>query len=646
MKGAEPLTITVDPAVMSPEDADAYRRAIGAVAGVSQADLGNIRSLNLNANVFPPRGPRGPIANLVDLTKQFMLSGPPTHVSNTIGNTIQLLKSPVALTLGGRPRDAWAGVEAVGKAMPEAFGAMLDAARGTSRASLATPAGSSGRWYEPVFRALSASDAFTRTLAEYQGMAEHASHLLSEAGMSPNSKGASAFLLSKAAEIADMGRARGSQAVFMTDKASGTSRLDQLADLISKTKEGLLASPDLKNQALGALLDTQLPFLGVPTRILQVGSRQLPGISQATTLYRMTNASSRAEAQRALGEGIMETAIQIGLAYQIANGNIRGPDDPDHPNEANILGNWVNLNSIAGAYALPAQIMAAAYEGYNKPLTSADQDELTRVGNALNSSIKPLAQAVPGLQMMHFLASLGSGQGLTGAAQQEISDTLSRIAAPGAGKFVEDVVDPIQRDIAKQGPASLYEPTMARIPGLAERLPARIDLTTGEPMEKRRAGPGVLLGVESYDESAFREVANKLAKQGYDTKPPTTYPNQVSIAGSTINLKPDEQRQVAQITGQYLGNLSARVQTPEFQNASEVRQAAVVKALLDAQVKARESAVAQVLGRDELRARILKGQKDTGRLRAQETPVIGNLLGNLSTSLSDQLAGAGVSARP
>jgi hypothetical protein len=642
----ERVTMSVDPSVMTPEDAQAYKQAMGSVAGVSQADVKGIRTANLNPAVYPPRGARGPIANLVDVTKQFMLSGPPTHVSNTIGNTIQLLKSPVALALGGRPRDAWAGVEAVGRALPEAFSNSLAAAGGTARASLATPAGSSGRWYEPVFRALSASDAFTRTLAEYQGMAEHASHLLSDAGIKPNSPRATPFLMSHAAEIADQGRARGSQAVFMADRAAGTSRLDQLANLISNTKEGLLASPKLGNQALGALLDTQLPFLGVPTRILQVGSRQLPGISQASTLYRMTNATSRAEAQRALGEGIMETAIQLGLAYQIAQGNIRGPDDPDHPNEANIMGNWVNLNNIAGAYALPAQIMAAAYEGYNKPLTSADQDELTRVGNALNSSIKPLAQAVPGLQMMHFLASLGSGAGLTGAAQQEVSDTLSRIAAPGLAKFGEDVFDPTQRDIAKQALGAFYEPTMARIPGLAERLPARIDLTTGEPMEKRRAGAGVLLGVESYDESPFREVANDLAKKGYDTKPPTTYPNQVSIAGSTINLKPDEQRQVAQITGQYLGNLSARVQTPEFQNADDSRQAAIVKALLDAQTKARESAVAQVLGRDELRRRILAGTKDTGRLANQAPPVLGNLLGNISTSLSDQLAGAGVSARP
>jgi flagellum-specific peptidoglycan hydrolase FlgJ len=625
------------------EQAQANARiAVGGISSpiIDQSALSRIRTGGLNTTTPAPRGPRGPIARGVDVTKQFMLSGIPGLISNTVGNTLELLSSPVALTLGGRPRDAFAGTAAVIRAVPDALATTLDATRGVNRASLAAPA-STTHWSDPIFRVLSASDAFTRTLGEYQGMAEHASHLLTDAGISPSSPRAAAFLASRADDIARMGRRRGSETVFMSDRAAGSSRLDQLADQLSTYKEGLLASPDLRQQFVGALLDTQLPFLGVPTRLLQIGARRLPVASQLTTLYRMTNAPTRAEAQRALGEGIMQTAIQIGLASQIAQGNIRGPDDPDHPGEAQILGNWVNLNNISGGYALPAQIMAAFAEGHAKSLDQPAKDitdeEFNRVGNALNASIKPLAQAVPGMQMMHFLASLGSGAGLSAALQQEVQDTLSRIVAPGLLKTVEDITDPAQRDIARTGLTGLYQPAQARIPGLAGQLPEHIDPTTGEPMEKRRSGPGVLLGVESYDESPIREEANRLAKLGYDTKPPTAYPNQVSVSGSLIKLNPDEQRQVAQITGQRLGNFADRLDSPSYQDADDKRKAALMRAYLDAAQKARESAVAEVLGRDELRKRVQAGTRDTGRL-ADQGPGLGNVIGELGQRA---LAGVG-----
>jgi hypothetical protein len=481
-------------------------------------------------------------------------------------------------------------------------------------------------------------------------MAEHASLLLRQAHIDPSDPAAQSFLMNLAPEIAAKGASSGGQSVFMTNTAAGTrSKIDQLANSLSRYKEGLLASPSLKDQALGALLDTQLPFLGIPTRVLQIGLHNLPGLSQVSGAVRLAAASTGAERQRIAGEMVMETAIQWGLANQIAAGNIRGPDDLDHPDQAQILGNWVKMRDL-GRYALPAQIMAAAYEGYNKPVNAPGQSipeaEMTHLGDALTASMKPLTTAIPGMQMLHFIGSLGSGVGLGTALRQELSDTVSRMITTGAGQFIEDWTDPTQRDVAKTGLASIIQPAMARIPGVAGTLPARIDPTTGQPMEKRSSGLGALLGVESYDESPLRVEANRLHQAGYTSiTAPTTYANSVSIAGSAIPLSPDEQRAVAAITGKYLGDVGQRIQSPAYQNLpNDDLKAAQVKAILDSAAKARQSAVVQVLGAPEVNARILADQKSTGRLNAQVPYGLGDLTSSLESQIARQAQSVGVGA--
>jgi len=632
MKGQEPLTLSVDPSVMTPDDRERYEQARGAVAGlatafVDQPTLTGIRGGGVIPGPSPIAGGRGPIATAVDVTKQFMLSNPSTHVGNTIGNTLELLRSPVALTLGGRPLDALAGIGATTRALPDATVAALQALRGTAPASLGSAAQTS-RWWQPVYKALGAADQFTRTLGEYQGMAEHASYLLRQAGIDPASAGAQPFLASHAAEITDAGRRAGGNSVFQMQRTAtgGLGFLDDLANRFGHYKEGLLSSPSNRDQLLGALLDTQIPFSGVPSRILQIGTGRLPGISQVSGASRAIQAArvgDYATMQREIGNTLMESAIQVWIAEQVREGNIRGPDDPDHPGEVNLLGNWVN-GGLLGAYALPAMIMAAAAEGFGKPLTrpteGAGDAVMQRMGNALASSMKPFVQAIPGMQMVHFLGALGEGPGT--AFKGELQDTINRITAPGAAKFIEDVTDPTQRDVS-QGLAGLWETPMARWPGLAQMLPARIDPTTGEPMEKRRSGPGIVLGAESWDESRIREEGNRLVKAGYPkATPPSTYPDQVTVGRSIVTLKPDEQRAVAEITGKMLGNFAARLDEPGYKNAPIATQARMMEAYLNAADRAKVSAALKVLGRPELMRRAALGQKDIGgRLVNQGPPV-------------------------
>jgi hypothetical protein len=205
-------------------------------------------------------------------------------------------------------------------------------------------------------------------------------------------------------------------------------------------------------------------------------------------------------------------------------------------------------------------------------------------------------------------------------------------------------MDPVARDINKQGVQSLWEYPQSRIPGLAELLPAKIDPTTGQVLEKRRTGPGILIGQENPDvESAITQEANRLKKQGYDVSAPKAYPQSVTIGGSKIPLKPDQQRAVTQITGQMLGNFAERLNQPAYQNASDDRKAKMMQAYLNAAERARVSAAVQVLGRDEARRLQVKYRDVAGRLvnAGVPAPASEELPFSMASSqhILDQLAG-------
>jgi soluble lytic murein transglycosylase-like protein len=626
----------------------------------------NLRSLRETR--FPPTRPsqpptRGPIAQAVDLTKQSMLSNPATHIANVIGNTIELARQPVALTLGGRGADAVAGVSAVGRALPEAVGAAVSALRGRQLATLERPGGTiggpgvGGAVKSSVFRALSASDAFTRTLGEYQGMAAEASRLLREAGMSASDPQAETYLARHATDLYREGTRAGAQSVFgrVASTEQGTGVLDNVFRAYSNEKEKLLASPRLRDQAGGALMDFGIPFSGVPVQMLQIGLNRLPVAAQATgaiRTIRALRAGNMGAAKRAFGETTLETMIQLAIAKNVGDGNITGPDDPEHPNSVRVGGNWMSMNEM-GAYALPMQIMASWADGYEKgghdvpPSTpgATDLEKLTnyfgpRFGAALNASLKPFQQGIPGENLIRFVSNLGQG-GATGAGLGLAQDAVSRVTVPGAARFVENLTDPVARDINRKGVASLWEGTMANWPGLAQQLPAKIDPTTGDVLNKVRSGAGILVGGQQDVESPITQEANRLKKEGYAVNPPKVYPDTVTISGAQVKLSPDEQRKVTMITGKTLGDFADRLTRPDYQNSTDNRKAQLMQSYLNAAERTRLSAVRQVLGQPELRRRVLAGGRTVGRLTTQtaapEVPFLSS--SGLSADEQQQLAG-------
>jgi len=600
---------------------------------------------SLRETRFPPTRPslpatRGPIAHAVDLTKQSMLSNPATHIANVIGNTIELARQPVALTLGGRGADAVAGVSAVGRALPEAVGAAVSALRGRQLATLERPGGTiggpgvGGAVKSSVFRALSASDAFTRTLGEYQGMAAEASRLLREAGISASDPQAESYLARHATDLYREGTRAGAQSVFgrVASTGQGTGVLDNIFRTYSNAKEGLLNSPRLRDQAAGALMDFSIPFSGVPVQMLQIGLNRLPVAAQATGAVRAVRAlraGNMGEAQRAMGETGLESMVQLAIAKNVADGNITGPDDPEHPNSVRLNGNWVSMNEW-GAYALPMQIMASWADGYEKgghdvPASTpgaSDAEKLTnyygpRFAAAFNASLKPFQQGIPGENLIRLVSNISQG-GATAGALGMAQDAVNRITVPGAARFVENATDPVARDINRKGVSSLWEGTMANWPGLAQQLPAKIDPTTGEVLNKARSGIGTLVGGQQDVASPLTIEADRLHKAGFtDVVAPKAYPQDVTIGGAKVTLSPDEQRAVTEITGAALDKIAQRMDAPEYQNAPDPRKALMLKAMINSVDAGRVAAVTKVLGTAELRSRVIGGQRTAGQLNQQ-----------------------------
>ena len=390
--------------------------AAGFRGSLPQATLEALRTGGLTHGPPIPPGARGPIAQAVDQTKQALLSNPATHAAYVIGNVLEMLRSPVSLAMGGRGDDAIAGATSVVRGIPAAAQAAGAALQGTTLPTLAHGASIiQGRM--PVFRALGAVHAFTRTLGEYQGMAQEASRLLREGGMSPNDPGAAAYLAAHANQIYAEGQRSGAASVFVrpNTSAAGGGALDNMFRTYSRAKEGFLASPDLHQQALGALMDFAIPFSGIPTQMLLIAANRLPVAAQASGAIRAVRALRAGDmgaAQRAIGETGLESVIQLQIAKQIADGNITGADDPDHPESVRVNSNWVDMKDM-GAWALPLRIMASWADGYAKggqdiPAGTPGQSIQDKTANyygprfaaALNASMKPFAQAVPGENMM------------------------------------------------------------------------------------------------------------------------------------------------------------------------------------------------------------------------------------------------------
>ena len=519
---------------------------------------------------------------LVDLTKQGMLSNPVSRIVDLVGNTIELLRQPIALTMGGRGPEAGAGLAALARAIPEAAQNAADVLfRGQQAATLGQGAQHT-RARDLIFKILGAGDMFTRTLGEYQGMAAKGVQMLNEAGIPLGTPQAEQFLAQHADELYREGAQSGTGSVFgAVQRGQHASALDQLMSKFADLKESKLNSPNKRDQAVGALLDLAVPFSGVPSRVWQIGIQRVPGITQVAGVARIGRALQQGDsfaAQKALGEVTLESMIQAQIAQGIRDGFITGPDDPEHPSSVQLNGKWLPQRSF-GVYGAPMGIMAAFAERWEKTGREADPEVTDRFGAALNASMEPLVEALPGFTMLQTLAGLGRG-GATRALTDTVADAATRLMSPALGAWAENLVDPVVRDVATRGSQQLWEPAFAKNPLLARFLPPKLDPTTGEPM---RRGVSPLGGATRPSSPVLAELA-RLKRMGYvELSLPTDKPQSVYVRGKTVPVKDGtpEQRAMVAASGKFLAEIGEQMAKPSYARMSDDQKATFWSRMID-----------------------------------------------------------------
>jgi murein DD-endopeptidase MepM/ murein hydrolase activator NlpD len=599
-----------------------------AVPGIAQAAitrpqlrqdmLERLRSAGIAQAAPQPSRPAGfTTGGVVDVTKQLILTNPAGRVLDLVGNTLELLRQPIALTMGGQGPEAAAGTAAIIRGLPEAFQNAVQALQGHQVATLGQGAQDIGR-SKPIFKILAAGDIFTRTLGEYQGMASRAVSMLNKAGIEPGTPQAEQYLAQHVDELHREAVRSGTGSVFgSAQRGANASPLDKLMSKLSDAKEGLLNSPRKRDQALGALLDLNIPFSGTPSRVLQIGLQRIPGITQAAGAARIAAALQKGDtfaAQKALGEVTTETLIQLRIAQGITEGNITGPDDPEHPSSMQVNGAWYPLRTL-GVYGMPAGIMAAFAESWEKTGREPELEVQERFAAALNASMEPLLDAVPGFAMMNTLAAMGRG-GFTGAVEKQAADAMNRLLSPALVAQANNRLDPTMRDVHKRGWESLWEPLQAKTPFLSRFLPPKLDPTTGEPMTR---GVTALGGAVKMSSPVRVELA-RLKREGYDLNPPTDKPSSITIRGVPVPVKDGspEQRAMVQARGQFLAETSDQMTKPSYMKMSDDQKAKFWSRMIDRSARKQEAAWRDNVD-PERAARILAtGKRVVGRVRDVE----------------------------
>jgi murein DD-endopeptidase MepM/ murein hydrolase activator NlpD len=619
----------------TPEDAGPLERAGRTLGGVGlglaapglakaaitrpQIDQTILESLRRGGVTAGPPAPSGRVVGrnvgtVMDMTKQGILLDPVGRIMDMVSNTIELVRQPAALAMAGRGPEAAAGLAALGRAIPEALQNSKLALQGLQVPTLGQGAGWTGR-SGAVFRVMGAADMFTRTLGEYQGMAAKAFQMLDEANIKPGTPQADQYLAQHADELYREGARSGSTSVFGQSKQAGqqSSQLDKLMAGFSNTKEHLLNSSSLRDKALGTLLDFEIPFSGTPSRVWQTALQRVPGITQVSGVARIAKALEKGDAfaaQKAFGEMALESMIQAQVAQGIREGNITGPDDPEHPSSVQVAGQWIPIKTF-GVYGVPMGVMAAFAESWEKTGRQPDPEVTDRVGAALNASMKPIVEGVPGFQLVKTLASLGQG-GLTRGVTDTASDIVGRFS-PSILARAENMVDPFVRDIATRGPQQIWEPTFARNVALAHFLPPKLDPTTGEP---RGRGVSILGGATKPSSELTAELA-RLERKGYQVSPPDDKPSSVTINGVPVPVKDGspEQRAMVKARGELLAQISQQMKQPSYARMTDDQKAQMWSSMIDRTAKYQAGAWLQSV--DPLTAgRILgRGRPIAGRLQ-------------------------------
>lgn len=443
--------------------------------------------------------PAGKVDKAVALTTSNMLSGIGTAVQNTIGGVSQTLARPGAALLGGRPSDAARDVIMMASSLGDAVRAYGEAARtgvGATNPHEATtlPGGLVGSALTVPLRNLTATDEFFRVLNGAGGAAAAASKRLRD---NPSMDMAT-LVANHGDELVEAGRKAGREAVY----AEGGGAVGDIGKRLATIRSDLLRSDNTGDRILGGLMQWLIPMTGVPSTILGMGGRILPGVNEVAGLTQIARGIKNRDPEavyRATRKTAIAGAVNMAILGEVLQGNITGdgPTNPQQkarlmeavddqgnavwrPNSIRVGGRWFDYSGL-GHVAVPMAMIANGVDEVNewsrKPADKrGGMPELA--GDIGAATARTISNA-------WYLRNLGdvleaSKTGNIKTIGKSILATGDRLVPLGGlANEARKYTDQIARD-----PQSIEEHFENRIPGLSTRVPPRYTATTGKPMEQ------------------------------------------------------------------------------------------------------------------------------------------------------------------
>lgn len=519
----------------------------------------------------------------IALTMGNILSGPKTMGVNIVSGLIETANRPLLEVLEGRPREALTDVAAMGRAIGTAWGhaaeAFLEggaAARVGSQAAENTRpeafAGGKGALYTPALRILGASDQFIRSLNAAGGYA-----VARRRGLDPF-------------DALDFAEDAARRSVF---EGRGTP----VGDLLIRARN--MVHGDTPGEKLvGTAAYILTPFVRIPEEILVRGTKMAvsPVTDTAAAVRHFARGNTDA-GRAALARAELNGALALGIWSQVTAGNItgmgpkdarlrsllqeaRGPDGQPiwQPHSVRIGGRWYDYTGL-GPVAVPMAAISSGYEAWHERGQKPDATTTDMLKDAANRTARVILDA-------SYLKTIGD---LFRAVEQDRAvDALTSIGVNAAGRLVPlgGLLATVARtdDATTRDPQTDAERFMARIPGLRQRVPPRLSLVSGTPVQDPQDAVSVLAPMRTSARGtptpAAVEVA-RLAVAGH--KDPLILADAPRVVGGRT-LTDAEQRRYVQTAGPLVQDaIARRMAEPDYKRLPDAVKARLLRQTIDQQ---------------------------------------------------------------
>ncbi len=540
--------------------------------------------------------------------KAGLLSGPPTHIANFVGNTTNLLldvaKTGVAgvidkqLSRGilGVPRkaqerfvsDLGASLHGIVGALPQAlkqFGSDMsamaklgpekfDVNAGLFEGQIGAIGGKLGRAVRIPFRALSASDGFFRALLtsseQFKEANRAAERLILNDRMDRGNK--SEYMSQWLERMRDPANADTFKPVsdriqHEVRKGLFQQEADELTRLVQRGIHSKWGKP----------LQFFVPFVKTPVNILKTTMRYTPpGALAAIKRAQSDDPVVRAEGIDDIAKGLVGTVIGGALVAAASQGLITGSGPSDNKDRSLKMQTGWRPHALAIGTGedktyVPLDRLEPLGTLFGLAGDIAELKDEKKAGDAFSKIVQMVKDNVLNKSYLEGLSNVFELMSDPDRYGEQFLRSMAGSFVPAISGRLAQGLDPVIRDTKGEGdsmPAkildSMRKSMQSRIPGLSQQLEPR-KTPSGAAMERggnfvtRAIVPSAISESKSTPEA---KIANELLKVGYSPDPPR---RQVTIGGRKIDLTNEEYKSLEDAKERASAEVLRVMHTPQYQ---------------------------------------------------------------------------------